>query len=60
MKSKKSFAEAVVEGLDIAFERLVKYKYRNNQVLVVSDKNGKTIEVSGEDLKKYMKTPIED
>lgn len=46
----------IAEGLRIAIERMIVYKYRNQQSVVISTEEGIRI-ISGEDLLKYL--PIE-
>lgn len=57
-KLKSDLAIKWMQGMKIAFERMVLYKYRNHQSMVISTDEGIKV-ISGEELKKYMTiTPI--
>ena len=55
-KLKSDLANKWMHGMKIAFERMVLYKYRNHQAMVINTEEG-IKEVSGEDLLKFL--PIE-
>ena len=50
MKKRKDISDTMNEGVQIAFQRLVIEKRKNDEPLVCSDENGKVVYVSAHDV----------